>query len=434
MSSKHFNFTKRTLLTLQLPVKGKREYYRDTIVKGLILDVRPSGSKTFYLYKFINSKPERIFLGVFPDFSVENARDAATIHKSNISQGRNPQEDKRKVRKEITFGELFNEYMERYSKLHKKSWQYDVREVNKFLSHWFDRKVSDIKKSEIQLLHEKIYNENGLYQANRILERIRAIYNKAIEWEWDGSNPAMGIKKFKEKSRDRFIQPNELPFLFTAIDQDENEVARDFFLISLMTGARKSNVLAMRWEQVNWHQKQWRIPDTKNGESVTVPLIDQAIDILERRKNKAKNDFVFEGEGAKGCLTDPKHAWERIRQKATLELWKLNKDYEALIHQVEKRLKKQDNYGYTILKLTNEIQKEAKRQKIDLPDGLLDLRIHDIRRTLGSYQAITGASLPIIGKTLGHKNSQSTAIYARLNLDPVRDSMSKAIGAMFELK
>lgn len=431
MSSKHLNFTKRSLLALPLPSKGKREYYRDTIVKGLILDVRSSGSKSFYLYKFLNGKPERIFLGSFPDFSVENARDAATIHKSDIAKGKNPQEEKRKIRNEITFKELFSEYMERYSKLHKKSWQYDEREVNKFLSHWFNRKLSDITKSEIRLLHEQIYKENGLYQANRILERIRAMYNKAIEWEWDGVNPAIGIKKYKEKSRDRFAQPNELPLLFAALEQDESQVAKDYFLISLMTGARKSNVLAMRWEQINWHQKQWRIPNTKNDDPVIVPLIDQAIDILERRKKTAKNDFVFEGEGAKGHLADPKHAWERIRQKATLELWKLNKDHETLIKLVEERLKTQDNYGYTIVKLIKEIQKDALLQNIDLPTGLLDLRIHDIRRTLGSYQAITGASLPIIGKTLGHRNSQSTAIYARLNLDPVRDSMSKAVGAMF---
>jgi integrase len=434
MASVRLNFTKRSLLALDTPPKGKRAYYRDTVVKGLILDVRSSGSKSFYLYKFLNGKPERIFLGIFPDLTVENARDAATIHRSSIAQGKNPQDEKRKIRNEMTFEELFHEYMERYSKIHKKSWQYDEREVRKFLSHWFSRKLSDITKSEIRLLHEKIYNENGLYQANRILERIRAMYNKAIEWEWDGVNPAVGIKKYKEKSRDRFIQPNELPLLFNALEEDENEVAKDYFLMSLMTGARKSNVLAMRWEQVNWHQKQWRIPDTKNGESVIVPLIDQAMDILERRKNKAKNDFVFEGEGAKGYLADPKHAWERIRQKATLELWKLNKDYDALIQLVEDRLRVQDNYGYTIVKLIKEVQKEAQYKNINLPTGLLDLRIHDIRRTLGSYQAITGASLPIIGKTLGHKNSQSTAIYARLNLDPVRDSMSKAVGAMLESK
>jgi len=59
-----------------------------------------------------------------------------------------------------------------------------------------------------------------------------------------------------------------------------------------------------------------------------------------------------------------------------------------------------------------------------------DLRIHDLRRTMGSWQAITGASLPIIGKSLNHKGQQATAIYARLDLDPVRASVEKATEAM----
>jgi integrase len=59
-----------------------------------------------------------------------------------------------------------------------------------------------------------------------------------------------------------------------------------------------------------------------------------------------------------------------------------------------------------------------------------DLRIHDLRRTLGSWQAKTGASLAIIGKSLNHKNQNTTAIYARLDLDPVRDSVNAATSAM----
>jgi len=61
---------------------------------------------------------------------------------------------------------------------------------------------------------------------------------------------------------------------------------------------------------------------------------------------------------------------------------------------------------------------------------LHDLRLHDLRRTLGSWQAATGASLPIIGKSLGHKSLAATQIYARLNLDPVRASINKATDAM----
>jgi integrase len=58
--------------------------------------------------------------------------------------------------------------------------------------------------------------------------------------------------------------------------------------------------------------------------------------------------------------------------------------------------------------------------------------LHDLRRTLGSWQARTGASLAIIGKSLNHKSQQATAIYARLDLDPVRASVNTATAAMLE--
>jgi integrase len=61
-----------------------------------------------------------------------------------------------------------------------------------------------------------------------------------------------------------------------------------------------------------------------------------------------------------------------------------------------------------------------------------DLRIHDLRRSLGSWQAISGASLAIIGNSLGHKSADATMIYARLSLDPVRASLNTATSAMLQ--
>ena len=432
MVAKKFNFTQVSIDALPLPPKGKRAYYRDDKEAGLIIDVRPSGSKAFYLYKKIDGKPERIHLGAYPDMKIPEARKAAAITKGEIAHGKNPQDEKRHIRQEISFGAFFDEYMERHSKLHKKSWQEDISTINQFLSHWLNRKLSSIKKHEVQKLHEEIGRKNGIYQANRVLERIRAIYNKAIEWGWEGANPATGIKKFKEKVRDRFTQPSEMPLLLDAIAIEENPTARDYFLLSLMTGARKNNVLAMRWKDINWDQNSWRIPDTKNGEPVTIPLIDDAVKILTARKLRTNEEWVFSGKGKSGHLADPKKSWKRVKQRATVELWKQTPELLILIEKVENHLKNADNYGYTITKLFKTVQEHAEKQEITLPIGLMDLRIHDIRRTLGSYQAITGASLPIIGKTLGHKDHSSTAIYARLHDDAVRESLNKATDAMFK--
>lgn len=439
------NFTKASIETLPIPDKGKRKYYYDDKEDGLVIAVLSSGKKSFYLYKKINSRPERIYIAPYPDMKIPEARKQCAILKAQIAQGINPQDEKRNIRKEITLGEFFTEYMEKYSKPHKASWKYDENEIPAYFGHWFNRKLSSITNKEIRDLHNDIFNKKfkkngvkrgGNSQANRALERIRAMYNKAIEWGWNGENPTKGIRKFKEVKRDRFILPIELPFFLSALEAEENKTTRDFFKISLMTGARKSNVLAMRWEEVDFMLDTWRIPKTKNGDPQTIPLIPEAVKLLkERAKELAKTSpWVFPSDKTNSHLADPKKSWNRIRNTGTIEIWKQNEEIAELIKNVEERLNNANNYGFTELKLISEIQKEAESLDIELPRGILDLRIHDIRRTLGSYQAMSGASLPIIGKTLGHKSSQATEIYARMNLDPIRNSMQDATDQIFSFK
>ncbi len=136
----------------------------------------------------------------------------------------------------------------------------------------------------------------------------------------------------------------------------------------------------MNWKDINLENKTWRIEETKNGEPQIIHLPEQAIEILARRLDRRYSDWVFPSpNSASGHIEEPKKAWKRILTSA----------------------------------------------------GIDDLRIHDLRRTLGSWQAATGANSYIIGKSLGHKTQEATAIYARLNLNPVRESVNKATEAMF---
>ena len=134
----------------------------------------------------------------------------------------------------------------------------------------------------------------------------------------------------------------------------------------------------MSWQQIDFDHALWKIPETKNGSCHVIPLIEVAIQVLNNRKQQTRGEFVFPGRTVNHHLVNPNKAWRRI----------------------------------------------LKRAEID------DLRIHDLRRTMGSWQAMTGAALPVIGKTLAHKNMATTAIYARLNHTPVRDSMDKAMRAL----
>ena len=196
--TKAIQFTVDTIRNLPVPSKG-RSYYKDSKDNSFRIYVTSNGTKTYFVRKNIHGVDRKVIIGSAIELKLEQARNLATLIRSEIAHGKDPVTEQRKKSLEgKTFGQHFQEYMERYSKPHKKSWKYDEREVNKFLSHWFNRGLSKISKLEVQLLHENVYKNNGLYQANRILERIRTIYNKAIEWGWDGINPAIGVKKFKE--------------------------------------------------------------------------------------------------------------------------------------------------------------------------------------------------------------------------------------------
>lgn len=301
LRDKNFNFTKKSLDALPFPEPGKRLYVYDAKVRGLELMVTDQGRKSFKVYRKFNNKPVRVTLGKYPEMTIEQARTEAQKVITEMLKGTNPNKEKKKLRAETTFEELFTLYMERYSKQEKKTWKADERNVSRFLSHWFQRKLSTITKQEVQILHEKIRNENGLYQANRLLERIKAIYNKAIEWGWEGINPATGIKKFKEKSRDRFLHPDELPRFFESLDAEQNDTIRDYIYVSLFTGVRKTNVLEMRWEDIYLERKEWLVPDTKNGDPLRVHLVDSVIELLKKRLEAyGSKEWVFPGTGVTG--------------------------------------------------------------------------------------------------------------------------------------
>jgi integrase len=198
-----------------------------------------------------------------------------------------------------------------------------------------------------------------------------------------GVNPASNHKFFPVQDRERFIQPDEIGPFFQALAEEPNESMRDAILIALLTGQRRANVLAMRWSEINLDRAEWRLAGelTKNGQPHLVPLSPEAVGILRQRADGRASVFVFPSTRSKtGHLGQPKTAWRRLLDKAQLS----------------------------------------------------DLIVHGLRRTLGSWQARGGASLVMIGKALNHKTPEATAIYARLDLDPVRQSVENATSAMFE--
>jgi len=183
----------------------------------------------------------------------------------------------------------------------------------------------------------------------------------------------VGVKLFHEAKRGRFLQPDELPRFFAALKKEANVDLRDFVNLAMWTGARRNDILSMRWQDLSLADNCWTVPDPKNRAPYVVALTPEAITILRERTEQAKkresgkdSPWVFPSRGKTGHIVELKSAWKKLLQRA---------------------------------KVTN-------------------LRIHDLRRTLGSWQAMQGTSLTIVGASLGHKSLSATQVLQQIDLGP----------------
>lgn len=438
-ATKRFDFTKRTIDALPSPDAGVTYYY-DARAKGLALSVGKTGRKAFLLYRKIKGKPERIKIGPYPDLSIEEARKATDVLNAQIAQEANPADSGRAKRSEMTLEELFKVYYERHSQPRKVTHEEDVahfaRHVNTTAHgpNLAKLRLSEVTRAKLTAHHAKMAAIPTT--ANRVLALLSSMFSKAIQWSlFDGNHPCRGIQKFPERSRDRFVQPDEMPRLLYALENEPNEVVRDFLLMALFTGARRKNVLTMKWADVHMERKEWRIEKTKNGTSQTLPLSHAAIEVLKRRSAAAtdpRSAFVFPGPGADGHIVDPQRAWSRILIRGTAV---------GLVEAIAERAKA-NTFDYRLaleeatvfpLQCIERFESLAEKHGLHVEHyDLRNLHIHDLRRTLGSWLASGGTSLPIIGKALNHKSPQATQVYARLSLGPVREAVEVATAAMLQ--
>lgn len=433
-TSNRIAFSKERLSTLPLPVTGQRATWHDTKTPGLQLRVSSTGIKTFSVYRRIkNGLPERVTLGRFPAMTVEQARKAASAVNAEIEAGANPAQVRRAIREEPSFYEMFESFIKGKRKRDGtglgartiKDYQ-DVLRL--YLDVLSQKKLSQITRSDVKAIHQKV-SHKSTSQADRSLALISSVYSFALDQEYfSGENPASRVQKNPSPMRDRFAQASELPYLLEAINESSN---CHYFMLALLTGARRSNTQEMAWHDLDLDSGLWRIGMTKNGTPQNIPLSPEAVVILKERKVMfGKSAYVFPGKGKTGHLVEPKKGWANILKKASMRRLIDLLAEKNLIPDTERSIYRK------LLTLSPNIT-SAKLMDLgaQLPLSaydMTDLRIHDLRRTLGSWQAKTGASLTVIGKSLNHKTHQATAIYARLDLDPVRQSVNTATQAMWE--
>ena len=233
------------------------------------------------------------------------------------------------------------------------------------------RPVGAVRREDVAELHHRL--RETPYTANRAVKILSRMFRQAERWELTppGSSPCRAVRLYREHSRDRFLTPEEYRRLGLALG--EAAAASNGSLwpwavaairLLLLTGCRKSEILTLRWDDVDLTARELRLRDAKTGPRM-VPLTPPLLKVLDGISRAAGNPWVIRGQKPGAHLTDLSYYWARVAARA----------------------------------------------------GLVGARIHDIRHSYASRALALGESLTMIGRLLGHARVGTTARYAHLQRD-----------------
>lgn len=275
----------------------------------------------------------------------------------------------------MKMSELYSAYWDRHAKVRLKSPANVYYWWSAHKERWAGRDVEQIQSEELQEWFDDL-----AAKSKSAAVRAIAVMSSMISWGIrrklvQCDNQCRYVDKIKLKPRRRFLMPDEIERFKAALLFERKDI-QDIFWLCLLTGARRGNVLSMEWGEIDSTLKLWMIPAEKhkNDECQINVLTDAALAILDRRRRTSKSEYVFPSEGVRGHRVCVKKPFMRILARADIS----------------------------------------------------NFRIHDLRRTHGAYMAINGESAYVIGKALGHIDPRSTAVYAQLNMTPVRNAVNRA--------
>jgi integrase len=349
---RRFPFTVARLEALKAPATGRTWVY-DEACPGLAMMVTEKDARAFYLYRKVNGRPERVRLGSFTDISLADARDLADKHKGEIAKGNNPAHAKRLARSETSFYEAFRTFIDEHKGQTSKSTERDEQRYKLYLSGWASRPLKEIQPEDVLKVRNDVKGKTSGATSNRVLSLVSAIFNKITN---KSINPVRGVERFKEKARDRFLAESEVKALLSAIGKSTSDIA-DAIRVAIFSGVRRGNILAAKWSDVNLTDGLWRIPETKSGQPLLVPLCAEALEVFTRRStSKGDSPWVFPGNGPDGHVNDLSASWRAVAELA----------------------------------------------------GLKGVRFHDIRRSFAVYMAESGAPVKTTQAALGHATPLTT--------------------------
>lgn len=375
-------FNKKSIDQAVCPEGKGAIYLTDPSTRGLYVQITQAGTKTFVYRRKIGPTWQQRTIARIEDMKIPEARAVASDYNARLARGVSVFEQARAAREEPTFRDLFETYLSEHAETNCTT----ASDMRKNFDRWFcdlaNKKASAITHGKILDLHREMKTGNGQrkaapYAANRAVQLGRAIYNLCIRMKYVScENPFAGVSLSREKARNRFLSHEEVGKLLrhlrdaSTMDDDARRL-RDFVLLDIFTGARKSALLSAEWDEFDLRNGTWTIPYTKakNKEEQVIPLGPDEIKILEERysylrslpehKEPKKLKFVFPGEGSTGHVVDLKRSWATLRKKLGFK----------------------DRTNVTI---------------------------HDLRRSLGATMASLNVGLALIGSVLHHKDLKTT--------------------------
>ena len=352
---KIINFTVKALDSLEPPTEGQ-EYTFDEQVQGLSIRVTHLGVKAFVVRKRMKGKANApyVHLGYYPVMTIQQARIKARESMNLLSQGINPNNIKGDVisKMSITLQRVIDDYTTSKHNLKEETVKDYLSILENYLSDWKKKPISEISRDMVEQRHIDITYGKGKFshkggsptRANKTMRVVRALFNYAIGQYEDSRgeplfvhNPVTRITHnkgwSKENIRQGVVHKHDLKKWYEGVMklplQDNNikslnssEVVRDWLILLMFTGLRRSEALALKWSDIDVNNHSFTIEDTKNNESHSLPITFKIQEVLDRRKrdkdnpviNPYDNPYVFQGTNTNSHLHPPKRQLDRAKE------------------------------------------------------------------------------------------------------------------------
>jgi integrase len=360
----------------------------DAEVSGFGVRITAAGIVSFVLDYRIFGRQRRYTIGRYPELTATAARDEALTLKKRIREGHDPMEERKEFRSEPTLGDLAVEYMasEKAQKKRANSIRNDKRMLEKIIRPKIGKlRLRAIGRRDVEGLHTSL--KDTPYQANRVLALLSAMFTYAIEdLKWLTTNPVVGIERYHEEKRERFLTMEEMRSFREALDNYHDQNAANVLRLLLLTGSRAGEVLKARWEEFDLDRGVWTKPShhTKQKKKEHVPLNSAALDLLASMRPAKVAGPLFPGANGKARVT-VRRPWVQACKAA---------------------------------RLVEAITRLGKRRKITVYKPTV--RVHDLRHNFASHLVSNGVSLEVVGKLLGHTQAATTMRYAHIQDDSLR--------------